>query len=160
MERKNLVVDVAALAAYAAVANPALTGVGVHEWISLGLVVLFFAHCAMHVDWVVDTVTGAARRPSPARVGNLVLDVTTLVVFMVVIVSGLLVSGSVLLAFGLYADGYYFWDPLHAIAAKVLLALLLVHLVVHWKWLYRFFRKRGKDEGVRVARRMEDAHGD
>lgn len=160
MERKNLVVDVAALAAYAAVTNPAFTGVDVHEWISLSLVVLFFAHCAMHADWVVDTVTGAARRPSPARVGNLVLDVTTLVVFMVVIVSGLLASGSVLLAFGLYADGYYFWDPLHAIAAKVLLALLLVHLVVHWKWLYRFFRKRGKDEGVRVARRVEDAHGD
>lgn len=57
-----------------------------------------------------------------------------------------------------WSNTTYFWDPLHAIAAKVLLALLLVHLVVHWKWLYRFFRKRGKDEGV--ARRMEDAHGD
>ena len=48
-------------------------------------------------------------------------------------------------ALGLYADGYYFWDPLHAIAAKALLALLLVHVVAHWRWLAGFF-KNGKGE--------------
>ena len=55
------------------------------------------------------------------------------------------VSGAVLPALGLYADGYYFWDPLHAIAAKALLALLLVHVVAHWRWLAGFF-KNGKGE--------------
>ena len=38
-------------------------------------------------------------------------------------VSGIMVSGDVLRAFGWYAEGYYFWDPLHAVSAKVLLAL-------------------------------------
>ena len=67
---------------------------------------------------------------------------------MTVMVSGLGISGTVLAVFGLYADGYYFWDPLHAIAAKVLLALLLVHVAVHWKWLYSFVRKsRGAVRG-------------
>ena len=62
-----------------------------------------------------------------------------------VTVSGIMVSGAVLPALGLYADGYYFWDPLHAIAAKALLALLLVHVVVHWHWLVGFV-KNGKGE--------------
>ena len=32
--------------------------------------------------------------------------------------------------FGFYATGYYFWGPLHALSAKVLLAALLVHIVL------------------------------
>ncbi|MEI3231991.1 MAG: DUF4405 domain-containing protein [Gordonibacter pamelaeae] len=63
---------------------------------------------------------------------------------MVCVVSGVLVSGAVLPALGYYAQGYYFWDPLHAVSAKVLLALLLVHVVVHARWFMRF-AMRGKD---------------
>ncbi|MDO4289622.1 MAG: hypothetical protein Q4C41_00135 [Eggerthellaceae bacterium] len=42
-----------------------------------------------------------------------------------------MVSGAVLPAFGLYATGYFFWNPLHAASAKVLLALLLIHVAVN-----------------------------
>ena len=156
MDGKRLVVDVVALAVYALVANPAWTGIGLHEWASLGLFVVFIVHCAMHVDWVVETFAGLVRRPSPARTGNLVLDALTLAALMTTAVSGILVSGAVLPALGLYADGYYFWDPLHAISAKVLLALLLVHVVAHWKWLYNFLRG-GKASAVRAAREAGEA---
>ena len=76
-----------------------------------------------------------------ARLGKLAFDVLVLVTLVVVLFSGLMVSGAVLPALGLYADGYYFWDPLHAISAKALTAMLLVHVVVHGRWLLRFFRK-------------------
>ena len=105
MDRKLLAVDAACLLVYQVAASPALTGVGVHEWLGLLIVAAF----------------------------------------MTVTVSGIMVSGAVLPALGLYADGYYFWDPLHAIAAKALLALLLVHVVAHWRWLVGFF-KNGKGE--------------
>ena len=86
------------------------------------------------------------RACSWARTGYLVLDALIVASFMVVTVSGLMVSGAVLQAFGLYAPGYYFWDPLHAVAAKVLLTLLLVHVVVHARWIVRMVRK-GKGDG-------------
>lgn len=156
MDGKSFAVDAAALVVYALVANPAVTGIGLHEWASLGLLVVFFVHSAMRADWVVETVAGLARRPSPARVGNFVLDALTLVALMTVAVSGILVSGSVLPALGLYADGYYFWDPLHSISAKVLLVLLLVHVVAHWKWLYNFLR-RGKAGAAHATRKTGEA---
>lgn len=156
MDGKCLIVDVLALAVYAVVANPAVTGIGLHEWASLGLLVVFFAHCAMHADWVAETVTGLFKRPTPARVGNFVLDVLTFAALMVVAVSGVMVSGSVLLSLGLYAGGYYFWDPLHAMSAKALLVLLLVHVVAHWKWFYHFLKK-GKAASVRTGRVMGGA---
>lgn len=74
---------------------------------------------------------------------------------MTVTVSGLGVSGTVLHAFGLYVDGYFVWAPLHAIAAKVLLALLLVHVAVHAAPLYNRLkrggapRRAGRDDGGR-----------
>ena len=89
----------------------------------------------------------AFRNPTLARTGNLVLDLLVLVAFMVAIVSGFMVSGAVLPFFGHYAEGYFFWDPLHATSAKILLALLLVHVVVHWKWIASFFRKRKAGAG-------------
>ncbi|MRX83975.1 DUF4405 domain-containing protein [Eggerthella guodeyinii] len=142
MDRKSLAVDAACLLAYLVAANPAVTGIGVHEWVGVGVLLAFLVHVAMHVDWVVEAVKSAVARPSWVRTGNLVLDALIVVAFMTVTVSGLMVSGAVLAAFGLYADGYYFWDPLHATAAKVLLALLLVHVVAHGKWLVGFFKNR------------------
>lgn len=154
MDGKIVAVDIAALVGLLVVLNPAVTGIGLHEWIGLGAFALLFVHCVQHFDWVVETVAGMARRPAPARVGNLVLDVLILIALAVVMLSGLLVSGAVLPAFGLFANGYYFWDPLHAISAKVLLALLLVHVAAHWKWLLNFFRRSRRIE--QAAARAEE----
>ena len=75
------------------------------------------------------------------------MDALIVVGFMVATVSGLMVSGTVLQVLGLYAPGYFFWDPLHAIAAKLLLALLVVHVAVHARWIVRMARKgKGDDE--------------
>lgn len=141
MDGKNLAIDVVALVAYLVAANPALTGIGLHEWLGLGALVALFVHLLVHADWCVDALRTTLRRPTWARTGNLVVDALMLVTLVVVVVSGLFVSGAVLPAFGLYAEGYYFWDPLHAIAAKALLALLLVHVVVHWKWFANVAKK-------------------
>lgn len=148
--RKCLIVDAVVLLAYLVVANTALTGIDVHEWIGVGLFVLFVVHTAQHYDWIRDTVShGGTHRPWQ-RVGNLVLDVLIFVSFMVCTVSGLMISGAVLAALGLYADGYYFWDPLHAASAKLLLALLIVHLAVHarmvWKAVRSGVAKNGGDD--------------
>lgn len=132
MDKRNLAIDLIALLVYLVVATPAITGIGLHEWLGLGVLVVFFVHIA----------AALARK---LRVGNFVLDVLILVVLATATVSGLMVSGAVLPTFGLYAEGYYFWDPLHAISAKVLLALLLVHVVAHWKWIVAWFRKGKAD---------------
>ena len=146
MDKKNLAIDVAALAVFLAVANPALTGIGVHEWLGLGMLLVFFVHALLHADWAVEALRGSIARPSWGRTGNLVLDVMIVVALMAVTVSGIMVSGAVLPTFGWYAQGYYFWDPLHAMSAKALLALLLVHVVVHGKWIAAWFKKRNGDK--------------
>ena len=86
MDRRNLVIDIAALAVYLVAANPAVTGIGIHEWLGLGMLVIFFVHAAMHVDWVIEAVRGSFVRLSWARTGNAVLDLVIVAMVMVVMV--------------------------------------------------------------------------
>jgi hypothetical protein len=139
----NLVIDVVALAAYLVAANPAITGLAVHEWISLGLIVVFIIHCAVHIDEILETVQ---RRKMNMSTANIVLDVVTLIVFMAVTVSGLLVSRHILPTFGLVSFGYFFWNPIHSIAAKLLLALLFVHVVLHWRWFTGLWKRKNPSD--------------
>jgi hypothetical protein len=145
--RARFIIDALAAAVYLVAANPAITGLAVHEWISLGVILVFLIHCTMHYDWVVATVK---KHVDKASVAHLVLDSATLIVFVVCVVSGLLVSRYLLPLLGFVAPGYFFWSPVHSLSAKMLLALLLVHLVVHGKWFAALFKKNtGKaDEHV------------
>ena len=143
------------LAAYAGGALPGVAGVPGHEWWGVGVFAVFLVHGGADGAWVAGTIRPAGARVSPGRWGNFALDCALLLAFMTVTVSGLGMSGTVLHAFGLYVDGYFVWAPLHAIAAKVLLALLLVHVAVHAAPLYNRLkrggapRRAGRDDGGR-----------
>ncbi|MFR5828672.1 MAG: DUF4405 domain-containing protein [Adlercreutzia equolifaciens] len=108
------------LALYLAATNPALTGVPFHEYLGTGVFVLLVAH-------VVASGEGLGGR---GRWAQRVLNGALLVSLAFCVVSGAMVSGTLLPSLGFYATGYYFWGPLHALSAKVLLAALLVHIVL------------------------------
>ena len=134
-----LVVDALALVLYVVVSLPALTGVGVHEWLGLGVVVVLLVHGVQHIDFVGRLL---AARCSWRATGRMLLDVALVLSVVVVAFSGLMESGAVLPTFGLYAEGYYFWGPLHAASAKVLLALLIVHGALNIGSVWRLMRHR------------------
>lgn len=139
--RNAVIVDFFVLALYVVVSFPSVTGVAIHEWLSVGVFAVLVAHCVQHYDWFVDASKSVLKAKTIARRARLILDVAMAVALAVVMVSGLLISGAILPAFGLYADGYYFWDPLHAASAKVLLALLLIHLATNLGVVVRYIRK-------------------
>ena len=139
--RNAVIVDFFVLALYVVASFPSVTGVAIHEWLSVGVFAVLVAHCVQHYDWFVDASKSILKAKTIARRARLILAVAMAVALAVVMVSGLLISGAILPAFGLYADGYYFWDPLHAASAKVLLALLLIHLATNLGVVVRYIRK-------------------
>lgn len=133
MKRSHALFDIAVLAVYLLAANPALTGIPLHEFLGLGAFIMVAAH-------VVESGEGLGGR---GRVGQLVLNAVLFLALAVCVVSGVMVSGAALPSLGLYATGYSFWDPLHAVAAKVLLAALIVHVVVRAPAALAVLRQRG-----------------
>lgn len=143
MKKSAFIVDAIALVLYAVAANPSITGFSLHEWFGLAALVVFIAHSAMHADWIANAVKRAFRQPSLASTGRLALDILLTLSLVICCVSGVLESGEVLRKLGYFADGYYFWNPLHAASAKVLLALILVHIVLHVRQVVSFAKRRG-----------------
>jgi hypothetical protein len=155
----DVAIDLAAAVVYLVVANPALTGLAVHEWAGLGLILVLLVHCAVHYDRIIGILR---RHIDKASLANLVLDAATLVTFIACTVSGLLVSRHVLPALGFAAPGYFFWSPMHALTAKALLALLLVHVIAHWRWVAALFTRktRGKEVSDATDKEVPDATAD
>lgn len=120
MKRSRVLFDTTVLVVYLVAANPILTGIPLHEFIGLGAFVVM----AVHIIASADGLTGRGH------IGRAALSLVLLMSLATCVVSGVMVSGAVLPTFGLYATGYHFWDPLHVVAAKVLLAALLVHVIV------------------------------
>ena len=114
MKRSHALFDIAVLAVYLLAANPALTGIPLHEFLGLGAFIMVAAH-------VVESGEGLGGR---GRVGQLVLNAVLLLALAVCVVSGVMV------------------------AAKVLLAALLVHLVVRAPAALAVLRQR---RGLRAA---------
>lgn len=143
---RKLIIDIVAAVVYLITANPGVTGLLIHEWLSLGLVFIFLVHCAVNYDWIANTIK---RHGDTVSIANLVFDAVILITFMVVTVSGIFVSRHILPLAGYVAPGYFFWNPVHSISAKVLLALLVVHVVIHLRW---FSSLRGRGKASRTKR--------
>ena len=168
----TIAIDVCVLALYLAVANPAFTGIGVHEWLGIGLILAFFVHILISMDNL-GKASNKAKKDAPRasdnksgvakyrRIVNIAMGIALLVVFITATISGLMVSGNVLQTFGLYAEGYFFWHPLHVASAKVLLALIFVHIILHLKWFtaMAFQSKKNKaklDKQIKIREKNND----
>lgn len=139
MRAPRVIFDIVLLALYLVAANPALTGVPFHEYLGAGIFVLMVAH-------VVVSGEGLGGR---GRWAQRVLNGVLLAALAFCVVSGIMVSGALLPSLGLYATGYYFWDPVHALSAKVLLAALLVHIVLRIPVVMSVFRRHSSNSFAR-----------
>lgn len=138
MNRSRALFDAAVLVVYLLAANPLVTGIPLHELVGLGA----FAVMAAHI------VASGAGLSGCGRPGRVVMNAVLLLALVACAASGVMVSGTVLPSLGMYASGYHFWDPLHVVAAKVLLAALLVHVVVRAPAALAVLRQR---ESCRAA---------
>ena len=123
-KKAKLSLDIAAAALFAAAVLPQFTGIAAHEWAGLGALAALLLH-------VLAGLGMAVRRGSLLAVVRIALDAALFLSLAVCVASGALISATVLPAAGLFAPGYFVWDPLHAASAKVLLALILVHAASH-----------------------------
>ncbi len=158
MNQKNLLFDVVVTIVYVLAANPAITGIEVHEWVSMGLIVIIIAHTVSHWDWCVDTAKGLVRKARQRSVWFMVLDIALLVVFSVVTVSGIMVSRYVLYAFDLVAQGYFVFVGVHAVSAKILLILVVVHVLLHARQIVMAIKRLGGSRANRVERKTSNKH--
>jgi len=137
----NLYVDMGIFILFVILSAPQATGVVLHEWLSLLFVVPFLIHILLHWSWV-KKVTGRFLRKLPGETRfNYFCNLVLFVLMTMVTFSGFLVSEALLPSIGIPVEVDRFWFAAHDVTANLLLALMGVHMAMHWGWIARTVKR-------------------
>lgn len=131
--RERLALDAITFVLVIAAANPAVTGISLHEWLGAVLVVPALIHLVVNWDWVAHAVTRFFGRIRTVSRINLVVDAGLFVSLVAVTVSGILVVPGLAASLGLDATPH--WHVVHLTTSNLTIGFTLAHLVLHAKWV-------------------------
>jgi hypothetical protein len=133
--RTNFYLDIAIFLIFLFGFEPALIGRTTHEWWNLTLACALIAHLVIHWDWTAAVTFRFFRKTSNSARINYVIDLILLAVFVMMVLSGLMISRSVLSFFGLKGAPRSVWRELHSIFGNLALILVGLHIALHWRWI-------------------------
>ena len=131
--KTNFTIDLIILLLFLVGFERALTGGVVHEWLNLAFATVMLVHLVTHWDWIRTSLRRNPAMPSRLLKVNVLLNVVSFVVLVVMILSGLMISRHVL-GSGSAAPRESTWSGLHETFANLLFFLVGLHFALHWKW--------------------------
>lgn len=114
------------------------TGVQVHQWLGVGLAAVATYHLAVHWRWVVAVTGRFLGRTSRQARTFYVVDAGLAAGFSAIIASGLVISTWLDLA----EASFVAWRTIHVVASVATLALVVVKIGVHWRWILTTARRQ------------------
>jgi len=132
--RTRLFIDLALLVGLLVANDPARTGLAVHEWLSIALMVPILVHLVINWEWTMRVTSKFFDRLFSVSRLNLVVDVALFASTVAVIVSGFAVSSVLPGLLGLASAATPLWIAVHATSASATIIALLVHFALHAKW--------------------------
>jgi len=149
--RTRLWLDIGMFAALLAAYNPVWTGLPVHEWLSIAVIVPLLFHLIINWEWTLRITSTFLDRLFHASRLNLVVDALLFVSSVAVMLSGLMVSQVVAGAFGAAATPTAIWVAMHAVTADTTIVLLIAHFALHASWVTRALGVRPAPSAPREA---------
>jgi hypothetical membrane protein len=136
--RPRLIVDAILAVSFLALMSVNLTGLLLHEWWGLALMLLVVVHLLAQWDWTVSSTRDFLSRLTGRVRVNYLLNWGLFVAGVLVFVSGIVISENALPALGLSPGRggtpiFGFWHQLHTLSADAVLVLAAIHLGFNWR---------------------------
>ncbi|MFA5761370.1 MAG: DUF4405 domain-containing protein [Dehalococcoidales bacterium] len=141
---------------------PRFVWVDIHSWLSIALFLLIFVHLLLHWRWLIETTKRIASYISKNK--KLIVEfytafITLFILFAFETLSGIIIWLIIPRGTGDYEEmiagiGRTFWglqrnewSDLHAWAAIAIVAIIVIHIIVHWRWIIYMTlgKKRSKE---------------
>jgi hypothetical protein len=110
-----------------------LTGLAVHQWLGLAVGVLAGYHLLAHWRWVKSVTQRWFGRTSGQARRFYLIDASLLAGFSLILLSGLVISTW----FDLSLASYAAWRSIHLTVTIMTLALVVVKIGLHWRWIVK-----------------------
>ncbi len=131
----RLALDAGLLIAFLVALRPELTGVSLHEWLSVAIGLPTLLHLVVNWDWVLHAVSRVLGRMRATSRVNLGVDAALFVSAVTVMVSGFAISQVIAAAIGVSTTPGTIWYAAHALSARTTVLLLLAHLALNARWI-------------------------
>ena len=151
--KTNLTLDIALLAVFLVVTNPSLTGMTVHEWLALAFAAAIVIHLLFHWNWLVAVAKQFFKKLFHQSRLNYIVDALFFVAVSATMLSGLIISKSVLPAIGIQLDISREWKTIHTLASDISLLMIGLHFSLHFKWVVSHLKRYLVYPAIRLFRR-------
>lgn len=124
-----------------AVLIPQSTGIAIHEWLSFLILIPFFLHLMINWNWIASNTKNLFKKQLRKTKFDYFFNWILYIDMLLVTVSGIVISESALPAIGITFNINPFWTIIHNASATLFIALLGIHLALHWKWIVTTLQK-------------------
>ena len=122
------------------VGAPRTTGDTIHEWLALALGGAVIVHLLFNWTWIVEITARLLTKGAKNSWVNYFLNWALFLSGIMTILSGLMISRSVVPFFGLALPQGGSWRQLHELSTNMIVILMGFHLALHWSWIVNMFK--------------------
>jgi hypothetical protein len=128
---------------------PDFTGLELHQWLGIAAMALAVWHLIKHWSWVEAVTLRFFSRTSPQARLNYLVDAGVMLGFVMILLTGLFISTWLDLPLSDLAA----WTHVHLMVSVFTLLLVVLKLVLHWRWVAHAARRCVFDPVFLRARR-------
>jgi len=143
MSKQNLtklLLDLGAFIALLISSAPHFTGDTIHEWLGVALSGAIVVHLLLNWNWIVGITTRLFSKVAKGQRFNYFLNWALFASGIMIVLSGLMISKTVVPFFGITIAENMSWKQLHELSTNVSMILMGLHVAVHWKWITSMFK--------------------
>lgn len=133
--RNKLLIDLIAFIAFLISMDPRSSGILVHEWLTVAIVGVIVVHLLLNWSWIIDITKHLFIKSANGSRLNYVLNWLLFIDGVLIMLSGIMISQSVMPFFGVTMPEGFAWHSLHDTSANLFLIILGIHLALHWNWI-------------------------
>jgi hypothetical protein len=139
--KTKLVIDIIIFVIFLIAMEPRSSGIAIHEWLTTSALAVLVVHLLLSWDWITQiTRRFLAKTNNLARI-NYILNWLLFIDGTVIMLSGFMISESLLPMLGISLPHGFAWRRLHDLTANLFLLLLGLHTALHWTWIVDTFKR-------------------
>ena len=137
----KLVIDIGIFLGFLITMEPHASGLTVHEWLATLMIAVLVVHLLLSWDWIVQITRRFMNKMNNQSRINYILNWLLFIDGTVIMLSGFMISESLLPALGIRLPRGFAWRGLHDLSANLFLILLGIHTALHWSWIVDTFKR-------------------
>jgi hypothetical protein len=139
--KTKLVIDITIFIGFLIAMDPHSTGLAIHEWLATALIAALVVHLLLSWDWVTQITHRFLGRLNNQSRLNYILNWILFIDGTVIMLSGFMISESLLPFLGIQLPRNFAWRSLHELSTNLFLILLGLHTALHWNWVVDAFKR-------------------